>query len=178
MEWCLWTSYHHHHLYRIGSQSAVLRSPYHSSLLPLHSASILITEHNSEVNPHPQSTGQGQDYLSPSKLVCAYCSHLVLVWVHMHTLTPPPHPHPLLQNLLGIKNVRRDFHYAIYDLCRNIAETKWVIPTGYSGMVRIDQWCTCKYYILPTCTLAGLHCNDACVYVSLQTFNSRLLTTV
>ena len=38
--------------------------------------------------------------------------------------SPPPPPHPLLQNLLGIKNVRRDFHYAIYDLCRNIAETK------------------------------------------------------
>ena len=45
-----------------------------------------------------------------------------------HTLPPSPLPLPLPlplpQNLLGIKNVRRDFHYAIYDLCRNIAETK------------------------------------------------------
>ena len=39
-------------------------------------------------------------------------------------ILPLSPPHPLLQNLLGIKNVRRDFHYAIYDLCRNIAETK------------------------------------------------------
>jgi len=29
-----------------------------------------------------------------------------------------------LKHLMGIKDVRRDFHYAIYDLCRNITETK------------------------------------------------------
>ena len=44
-----------------------------------------------------------------------------LCLTHTPSLSPT---HPLLQNLLGIKNVRRDFHYAIYDLCRNIAETK------------------------------------------------------
>lgn len=79
-------SYHCHHLCRIRSQSAVLRSPYPSS--PLHSASILITEHQSEVNPHPQSASQSQDYLSPSKLVRARSSHLVYSVVHMHTLIP------------------------------------------------------------------------------------------